>query len=158
MPTRNHAWEVHVSGGVPDLFGVIVWAQPSKASEPDHFVLHYPSKEPTTPMEFMGMVPPGNESYGQKGKGFHNHLLVHELRRVLKAEPNIEYVEGNCTGVITTGDDSHHVTGVTWTDKSKVKHETHAALTVLGDGYYSVLRKVRLTVSHTDSACFARHR
>ena len=62
---------------------------------------------------------------------------------VAASEPNVTLVEGRVVDVIMA-DDTNKVVGVKWVNSAGKTVETRAPLSVLADGYYSVLRKVRV--------------
>ncbi len=104
-------------------------------------LLRYPARDASTPLEYLGLLPSGTDACGPKGRGFHNHLFVAALRRVLMQEPNVDLLVGRVTGVLT--DEGPHVVGVKWVDEAGAQQTSKAPLSVLSDGYFSVLRKVR---------------
>jgi 2-polyprenyl-6-methoxyphenol hydroxylase-like FAD-dependent oxidoreductase len=61
---------------------------------------------------------------------------------VASKEPNVTFVEGRVVDVVQGDAGKTHIRGVKWVNSSGKTVESLAPLSVLCDGYYSVLRKV----------------
>ncbi|CUM63154.1 uncharacterized protein PRCAT00000721001 [Priceomyces carsonii] len=84
-----------------------------------------------------------------RGVAFRNGEFLQNLRRIVKSEPNVTWIEGTATEIIYSKNDLNTVLGIK-VKSEKQTQDYFAKLTIACDGIYSKFRKA-LSVDNTPS-------
>ena len=140
-------------------------------------LLNYPDDSPSNADQFLGFVGgpsavaagdkrpsgkvPSKQTSGTggppRGRSFWNHLFVHELRRLARAEPLVDFRMGSVRSLLVDGEseDGEHdagtgsgsCRGVRYVAEDGTRCIARAPLVVVADGMFSIMRR-RLDAGH----------
>ncbi|KAK6202443.1 squalene epoxidase, erosterol biosynthesis [Scheffersomyces amazonensis] len=76
-----------------------------------------------------------------RGVSFHHGDFLVNLRKIVRDEPNVDWVQGNVTKILRNDEDTNTVVGIKVKEEGEIFNNYYGKVTICCDGIYSKFRK-----------------